>query len=699
MTVTASDIREENKKRNKELKKEISTYNPYIGQNSHSIPRTFIQVSDLPISEFYAPNEMLTNGLVKSLVEKGSIHHYLLSVNIPPNIRNVKQIIKEVEKIRVRTDFEYTAVSYFRIKPKPKKDPITGKDIVIEGDIPFILNRGQRKLLKKLEELRLKGVPIRIILLKARQWGGSTLVQLYMAWLQLFHHKQWNSIICAHVENTAKIVKGMYTKLLKYIPPSLLDSESKTISMKPYEKSVKTSLIPERDCRITIGSAEKPYGVRGEDVVMAHCTEVGIWKKTSGKSPEEILNAVTSGIPYVSDTMIVYESTAKGVGNLFHREWLRAKEGKSDMEGVFVAWMDIENYSLKINTNIIDFINSLTEYEFTLWNKGATLEQINWYRVESKKYPDAWSMRQEYPSDAIEAFQSTGKRKFDIYQVDNMRNFCREPQFYGNVESEINLKDCDTPEKQKKYLKAVLFSALEGKPAREDNLLRVWELPSKEEFIKRRYVVSVDIGGTSDTSDWSVITVFDRKYMMEPGGVPEKVAQWRGHIDHDLLAWKAAAIASFYDNALLVIESNTLETEETEGQHFEYILDELGGAYENLYCRNSSQRIKENLPPKWGFHMNVSTKTLIIDNMVKMLRDTGYYERDNECCNEMDQYEIKENGSLGAIDGCHDDTLMATAIGVYVCYDFKYLPLPELYTPTYNIPKRNKNAQRTEATF
>ncbi|GAB6121088.1 hypothetical protein [Dysgonomonas termitidis] len=696
MKLTASYIREENKKRNRDLRQEEDQYNPYIGAGSNTVERTPLRISDLPIPLFYAPKEMLCHDLIKSLEKEGSIFAYLQKLNIPPQKENVRKIIIAVEKIRIKTDFEYTAASYFKIKPKPKKDPFTGQDIVIEGDIPFILNRGQRKLLKVLESFRLRRKSIRIILLKARQWGGSTLVQLYMAWMQLFHHRQWNSTICAHVENTARIVKGMYTKILKYIPVELVDNVN-YLMMRPYEKSAKTSIIEGPDCRITIGSAEKPDGVRGEDTVMAHCTEIGIWKVTKGKTPEDILNSVTSGIPMVADSIVVYESTAKGVGNLFHREWLRAKSGENNMTPVFISWFDIENNAVKID-NVIDFINSMTDYEYNLWEKGATLEQINWYRNKSKEYPNEWGMRQEFPSDDIEAFQSSGKRKFDIYQVQNMRKFNKEPLFYATVESTLLLKECDDSDKQKEFLKNSFIKKLEGVPNKEDNLLKVWALPTKE-YIRRRYVVSVDIGGKSDKADWSVITVFDRKYMTEIGGVPEKVAQWRGHIDHDLLAWLAAMIATIYDNALLVFESNTFETEKTEGQHFEYILDELGGAYDNLYCRNSAQRIKENLPPKWGFHTGESSKTMIMDNMTKMLREEGYYERDLECCNEMDQYEIKEDGKLGAIEGCHDDILMSTAIGVYVCYDFKYFPMPEIYIP-YEHKNHNKQPKiRNESTF
>ncbi len=69
---------------------------------------------------------------------------------------------------------------------------------------------------------------------------------------------------------------------------------------------------------------------------------------------------------------------------------------------------------------------------------------------------------------------------------------------------------------------------------------------------------------------------------MMDGGIPEVVAEWHGHIDHDKGAWKAVQMATFYadeEDAMVVIESNTLETEGTEGNNFEYILDEIAGYY------------------------------------------------------------------------------------------------------------------------
>ena len=38
--------------------------------------------------------------------------------------------------------------------------------------------------------------------------------------------------------------------------------------------------VPSRNCKIKIGTAERPDSCRGGDYNLVHCSEVGIWKKT-----------------------------------------------------------------------------------------------------------------------------------------------------------------------------------------------------------------------------------------------------------------------------------------------------------------------------------------------------------------------------------------------------------------------------------
>ena len=214
-------------------------------------------------------------------------------------------------------------------------------------------------------------------------------------------------------------------------------------------------------------------------------------------------------------------------------------------------------------------------------------------------------------------------------------------------------------------------------------MLSVWNLPDPHnpndpEEVINRYLTVVDVGGRSHKADWSVIVVFDRLLMID-GGKPSVVAQWYGHIDMDLLAWKAAQIAAFYDNSLLVIESNTLETHDKErdvdGDQSNAILNQIKSIYPNLYARKQSEdAIVQGLPVRYGFHTNVATKPMIISTLVKVIRDGLYVERDKRCIDEYLNYEKKPNGSFGAKAGTHDDLLMTRAIGLHICYYEMELP-------------------------
>lgn len=621
----------------------ISTrYDPISGEGCCGSGRVLLFLPDAPIVRQYIPAKMAEEvELVRRLLCLGSIGEYVSNVFGRQDDESVReQVWKKILEVRIRYDFEFWAAMFVVIKDKQS-----------DCDIPFILNRPQRRLLRSFEQMRELDKPIRVILLKARQWGGSTFIQMYMAWIQLVHRRNWNSVICAHLKDSAANIKGMYSKLLENYPSWLLGVEE-PIKFQPYERSVNTSVIKQTGCRVTVGSAETPESIRGADAVMAHLSEVAFWPHTRQKSPEQLIRSVCGSVALLPYSIVVLESTANGTGNYFHRECERAKRGESDKLFVFVPWYEIDIYSSPI-VDYEHFIKMMDDYERFLWEQGATLEAIHWYRQKRKEYLEHADMMAEYPSDDVEAFTYSGERVFDVKRVQRLRKNCTKPEFVGEV-----------------YGKAV-----HGKEALTDlkfvadsgGMMSVWAMPSEEKNVRDRYITVVDIGGRSVKADYSVIAVFDRYWMMF-GGVPEVVAQWRGHIDHDLLAWKAVQIASFYHRSLLVIESNTLETENTDGEHSEYILDAIASVYDRLYARIAAGQVRTGSPSRWGFHMNRSTKTLIINHQINMLRENGYIERDMLACYEHDVFEKKPNGSFGAMDGHHDDVLITRCIGNYVCY-------------------------------
>ena len=677
-----------NHARNAEIK---AKFNPITGEGSIG-ERKKIVIEDFPFPVQYIPKTMMRVPLVRQLVEAGSIKKFLEEyMNTEYSDEDKEKVIEQFVRVRVKHDFAFWAAMYVFIKQKGGGE-----------DVHFRLNRPQRKLIMRFEHRRLQGKPIRLILLKARQWGGSTATQIYMAWLQLVHKVGLNSLIVGHVKDASTEVKDMFDKLIKEYPIKMLyemgeaynETDPKIVGV---GQSGNIHRIPQRNCKIKVGTAEKPNSARGGDYNLVHCTEVGLWVTTDGKTPEQIVRSACSGILLKPYTMIVYESTANGTGNFFQREYDAAKEGKSQFESLFIAWFEIEQYALPLDDEV-KFATWLWEnrdnenansdreesgrYLWWLWEQGATLEAINWYILERSKYTDHGDMASEYPSDDVEAFVHSGARVFDKYHVEKFKKACKAPRWIGDVYA-----DGDDGEEALVNLR---FS--------EDRqgLLWVWAKPDVDgdEEVTDRYLVVVDIGGRGKKSDWSVIVVFDRLNQME-GGKPVVVAQWYGHIDMDRLAWKAAQIAAYYDNAYLVIESNTLETHDKErqvdGDMSGYILNQIKDVYTNLYARKQSdEEIKEQAPKKYGFHTNVATKPKIISTLVKVIRDHLYVERDERCLDEYLCYEKKKNGAFGAITGKHDDLLMTRAIGLQIAFY-------EMELPTIVVKTKKRMAPRKKA--
>lgn len=546
----------------------------------------------------------------------------------------------QYRRLRIRYDFEYWAFLVARIRYK------------YDGKIgPIRLNGPQRKLLRQFELQRLAGKPIRCILLKARQWGGSTLVQLYMAWIQIVLRRNWNSVFVGQNINTAATLLAMTRNVIGDYPLDLLDDEDspdgKGLSLKTMTGSQSIREINGRGARIVLTSAHNADAARSQDLQMAHFSEVAFWPSGEILQPSDVVRNISSGIPMVPLSMIVMESTADGIGNFFHCQWNDAKLGLSSYVPVFVPWYEIGVYRQEV-TDPQWLIDNMTPYEWKLWEMGLTLEKIQWYHFKRREVASDATMQSEFPTTPEEAFNNTGRSVFPIEKVEQMRADCREPLPEDAVEAVKENR------------------GLLNQPS-ADGKLSVWKLPDRDgPRSKNRYVVGVDIGGRSSSSDYSVITVFDRF----PGGPsansrPEVVAQWRGHADHDLLGQYIARVGNAYLKAHVVVESNTLDTEAGGGS--QYVLERLNREYQNVYRR---RHLDEKDPTKYdervGFHTNASTKPKIIAHMLSLVRDRGYLERDNLSVNEMLTFETRPNGTYAARDGSHDDLLMSRAMALYV---------------------------------
>lgn len=680
-------IIKDNARRNAEKKKD---YDPISGLNCCG-ERFMLSVKDKAPGTFYFPIEMEKWEPIILLKRHGSVEATIRAKSkkkTAPTKEETDYFWLKICEERYKYDFEFFAIACETIIDKETAQPIK-----------FKLNRAQRRLLKKiLEQLKDKR-QINIQILKAKQMGFSTLVEMIFKWIQIIHKQNWNSVICAHELQAAINIRAMYGDSVKEMMPI----DGATITLGNFENTHNIKLINQTGCRITVGTALKPESIRSQNVKLVHFSEMAFYPDTDNNNPSKIESSVISSMTDGPYTAIIRESTANGEGDYFHKQWLKAKEGSTAFFPFFAPWFEIPLYEIPFtgkymlpeggrtkSGTVSDFINTLSEREWNLFNNNreCTLENLNWYRWKLSTMPSEWQMKQEYPGDDIEAFQSSGNPVFISDHIESLRAECSLPEAVGMIASKCSPHlSVTTPHRRSEILQELIFvpepeaydAVLHGdnkmRLQRGMNRLWVWEYPDKELKVSNRYLVVFDPQkGTSDSADYGVIKVIDR-YWMIYGGKPEVVAIFYGHIAKDITIWIATQVAKWYNDALLVVESNTYDSDNKE-DGTPFIFEMIKEHYDNLYCRTEPEKIREGAPLEYGIHTNGSTKPTFIESYRSIIRERGYIERDEITLDEARTFEEKSNHKTGAKAGCHDDRIMATMIGLYVCYE--KMPLPTI---------------------
>lgn len=202
-------------------------------------------------------------------------------------------------------------------------------------------------------------------------------------------------------------------------------------------------------------------------------------------------------------------------------------------------------------------------------------------------------------------------------------------------------------------------------PAPKDSLL-VWE-PPRRGFL---YVISADISSGLEL-DQSVIDVTRVGTLKE---CDEQVAQFvTDTVDETDLAYVIDAIGRFYTGrdgqpALVAIECNGmgLATQNELQRHI---------GYTNIYIWQYLDAVEgHQFTTKYGWYTNQRTRPLILQAYMHALKtvdpNTGY--PDYRINSPHTQHELADFQSPGplwmaeAVDGAHDDCILAGAIGVFV---------------------------------
>lgn len=259
----------------------------------------------------------------------------------------------------------------------------------------FLLNRAQEYLHKKLEDQLKKTGKIRALILKGRQQGCSTYTE------GRFYHKatrfEGKSVfILSHESQTTKklfrIVERFQENCPEPVRPNLTTQNRQEL------------IFAEMESEYSIGTAGNENVGRGGTIQFFHGSEVAFWENTDG-----IVTGILQSVPDMNGTEVILESTANGMGNFFYTKCMQALEGSSDYMLVFIPWFWQVEYVKPVPR---DFVETDDELKLKKLYK-LTDEQIVWRRAKIEEFTTQgkngiWKFRQEYPCNAIEAFQSSG---------------------------------------------------------------------------------------------------------------------------------------------------------------------------------------------------------------------------------------------------------------------------------------------------
>lgn len=192
--------------------------------------------------------------------------------------------------------------------------------------------------------------------------------------------------------------------------------------------------------------------------------------------------------------------------------------------------------------------------------------------------------------------------------------------------------------------------------------LRIYKTPQHGKF----YVVGVDVAEGQTGGDFSVATIFERT-------TGEEVAFFRGLISPDKFAEKLDEWGRRYNNALMVVEINNHGLTTVTG------LKQL--MYPSMYFRPSKfDAIASPYSEKLGWKTTKMTRPLLIDDLGQALRDGDLIIHSKEIFDEMTTFVFDKNNDMDAMNGHHDDTIIAVGIsyqGFKILYDKPLVQLRE----------------------
>lgn len=255
--------------------------------------------------------------------------------------------------------------------------------------IPFKMNRAQLYLHSRIEQQLKDTGKVRVIGLKGRQQGFSTYVEA-----RFYHRTSMRygkrAAVMTHLQDSTDALFEMVKRYHENCPAPLQPATKAA--------SAKELLFSTYDSGYNVATAGSTGVGRGRTIQYMHASELAFWKNA-----EDHFAGIGQTVPNERDTEIIVESTANGVGNLFHGLWQDAERGRSDYIPIFVPWFWQEEYSLHCPEG---FVLDAEEADYAE-RYGLTNGQAFWRRMKIRDdfRGDESLFDQEYPATPSLAFQ------------------------------------------------------------------------------------------------------------------------------------------------------------------------------------------------------------------------------------------------------------------------------------------------------
>lgn len=522
--------------------------------------------------------------------------------------KKTKELLQLLEERKKRKDIEKYRNNFEKFAADNLK--IITKDAK-KGFVNFTFNDCQKQITKILDEqLKEKG-KVRAIILKARQQGISTYCAGRVFWKTYFTPHA-RSVVMAHDSATSDALFTMSRNLIRnmdrtYKPNELKSNAKEIVISSPHFKKDLSGEKPVASYRLyTAGS---PEAGRGTTPTIAHLSEIAFWQHD-----EKILAGLFQGISEAEGTEVILESTANGATGEFYRLWRGALEGENEYTPIFLPWFVTKEYYREPP----ETFERSSDEELLVEKYNLNNGQLYWRRLKIAEGGEL-KFRQEYPATPDEAFITAGSSVFALDKLSEL-----------------------TPVSPDKRMRFDFHSCM-WEDSTEGNF-HLWEYPDWES----NYVVAADVSlGVGQDYSAAIVMDTDRKV----------IGLFRdNHIDPSKFGDLLFYLGRYFNNALLTVESNSMGIATLSR------LTQMN--YINLYKQTKISAIskEEGLVP--GFKTTQATKPHIIGNLKNAVENDDIWIGSSTIIQELKDYVSTDSGKTEAAPGCHDDTVMALAIGL-----------------------------------